>query len=212
MEPWRAALVEESLPLVKSIASDIYGRLPAGTTLEYGDIEGWGHLGLVQAAEKFDASRGAKFSTFAYYRIRGAIYDELRKMGLMRRSHTLRARAAMEEVLQHQDRRVSPQALLDSLALIYTLSLEQGGLQGQPMEIGDPKAGIQETSAESHNVRRAMGVLSKEERELLEQHYFRDRDLAEIARERGYSKAWASRLHARAIAKLRRAMNGQDSP
>ncbi len=211
MDSWRSRLVEDNLPLVKSIASDIYSRLPAGTTLEYGDIEGWGHVGLVQAAEKFDVARGVKFSTFAYYRIRGAIYDELRRMGLMQRNHKLRARAAMEELLQHQDPKASVQGIFDSLALIYTLSLEQGGHDGHPVEIGDPAAGRQEVSAESQKLRRAMQSLRRDERLILEQHYFSDMDLAEIARQQGYSKAWASRLHAKAIARLREAMTHPDS-
>ena len=49
--------------------------------LEKKDIQGWAELGLVEAANSFDPTRGVQFKTFAYYRIRGAIYDGLRKMG-----------------------------------------------------------------------------------------------------------------------------------
>src|SRR4030095_9731681 len=61
-----------------AIASDILCKLPPN--IERGDIIGAAELGLVQAAQAFDLSRGVLFKTFAFYRIRVAVYDGLRKM------------------------------------------------------------------------------------------------------------------------------------
>ena len=44
------------------------------------DLEAFGIQGLLEAHSRFDASRGARFGTFAYYRIRGAMLDGVRKM------------------------------------------------------------------------------------------------------------------------------------
>ena len=49
-------------------------------------------IGLLEAASRFDPEAGAHFMTFAYYRVRGAIYDGLRQMGWLSRSHYKRAR------------------------------------------------------------------------------------------------------------------------
>ncbi|MFA9398597.1 MAG: FliA/WhiG family RNA polymerase sigma factor [Clostridiaceae bacterium] len=70
-------IVEEYTPLVKYIAS----RIINGKTkhFEYEDLVSYGFIGLLDALAKFDESRGMKFSTYATYRIRGSILDEIRK-------------------------------------------------------------------------------------------------------------------------------------
>src|SRR5215471_5759360 len=61
-----------------AIASDMLVKLPPH--IDRGDIVGAAELGLVEAARAFDPTRGVLFKTFAFYRIRGAVYDCLRKM------------------------------------------------------------------------------------------------------------------------------------
>ena len=70
-------LVLQYLPLVRSIAKNIRKRLPSNIELD--DLVSAGTLGLIDASQKFDASTGYKFNTYAQYRIHGAILDELRK-------------------------------------------------------------------------------------------------------------------------------------
>src|SRR5439155_6957114 len=72
------------LPLVKSIALQIKTKLPAHVELE--DLMGYGSIGLMEATRSFKTGQGTTFKTFAYYRIRGAIYDGLRKIGWLSRS------------------------------------------------------------------------------------------------------------------------------
>ena len=73
----QSLLIEEHAPLVKRIAYHMLGRLPASVQVE--DLIQSGMIGLLEAAKKFDASKGASFSTFVGIRIRGAMLDELRK-------------------------------------------------------------------------------------------------------------------------------------
>ena len=61
-----------------AIASEMLRKLPPH--IERDDIIGAAELGLVEAARAFDPNRGVLFKTFAFYRIRGAVYDGLRKM------------------------------------------------------------------------------------------------------------------------------------
>src|SRR6185369_4427005 len=65
------------LSLVRHILGRLAAKLPYGVDLE--NLEAAGTLGLVEAANRFEPERGIHFKTFAYTRIRGAIYDELRR-------------------------------------------------------------------------------------------------------------------------------------
>jgi RNA polymerase sigma factor for flagellar operon FliA len=84
-------LVEQHLSLVQALARKVKRTLGASIDLE--DLVGYGSKGLVEAAERFDARQGVAFSTFAYYRIRGAMYDGLRTMGWYSRADYARYRA-----------------------------------------------------------------------------------------------------------------------
>lgn len=73
----RDKTIEEYIPLVKYIASRII--IGKSKYVEYEDLVSYGIIGLIDAMNKFDISKGAKFSTYASIRIKGAILDELRK-------------------------------------------------------------------------------------------------------------------------------------
>src|SRR5262245_34531546 len=68
----------------RAIASDILRKLPPNVDKD--DVFSSAELGLVEAARAFDPSRGVLFKTFAFYRIRGAVYDGLRKMAWFSKS------------------------------------------------------------------------------------------------------------------------------
>lgn len=69
-------LAEQHLSLVVPIARSFQRRLPA--SVDFDDLVGAGNLGLVEAAHRFDSTKGSSFGTFARHRIRGAIADSLR--------------------------------------------------------------------------------------------------------------------------------------
>lgn len=73
----REERILSSLPLVKHAIGRLSMRLPPGADRE--SLESAGMAGLVEAADRFDESAGVTFSAFAYKRIQGAIYDEIRK-------------------------------------------------------------------------------------------------------------------------------------
>jgi RNA polymerase sigma factor for flagellar operon FliA len=80
----RQELIVKYTPLIKYIANRIAIRLPSHIDIE--DIVNTGVLGLMDAIEKFDPTRGVKFETYAEFRIKGAILDELRAMDWVPRS------------------------------------------------------------------------------------------------------------------------------
>ena len=83
-------VVARYTPFVKSITAKIRRGLPEH--IEFDDLIDYGMIGLLEAASRYDSDAGAHFMTFAYYRIRGAIYDGLRQMGWLSRSQYKRAR------------------------------------------------------------------------------------------------------------------------
>jgi len=80
----RQELIVKYTPLIKYIANRIAIRLSSYIDIE--DIVNTGVLGLMDAIEKFDPTRGVKFETYAEFRIKGAILDELRALDWVPRS------------------------------------------------------------------------------------------------------------------------------
>lgn len=76
-ETIKEEIVKKYIPLVKYIASRVI--IGKNKHIEYEDLVSYGMIGLLDALNKFDESRGMKFSTYASIRIKGAMIDELRK-------------------------------------------------------------------------------------------------------------------------------------
>jgi RNA polymerase sigma factor for flagellar operon FliA len=72
----REAAIVQNMDLVHHIARRLKQRLPPCVTFD--DLSSAGTIGLMQAVDRFDASRGASFKTYAQHRIRGAMLDYLR--------------------------------------------------------------------------------------------------------------------------------------
>src|ERR1700712_4119673 len=77
-------LILEYAPLIKFIAQKIAVRLPSNIELD--DLISSGVIGLMDAIEKYDPTRDNKFKTYAEFRIRGSILDELRAQDWVPRS------------------------------------------------------------------------------------------------------------------------------
>ncbi len=77
----REQLVLDHVPLLRHVV----GRMTVPSGFDRDDMLGWGMVGLLSAADSWDESRGLKFSTYAFPRIRGAILDEMRRADLLPR-------------------------------------------------------------------------------------------------------------------------------
>jgi len=83
-KPTKEAIVLEYAPMVKHIANRLSARLPVGVQRD--DLIQSGMIGLLEASEKFDPTQGNQFKTFAEYRVRGAMLDDLRAKDWIPRS------------------------------------------------------------------------------------------------------------------------------
>jgi RNA polymerase sigma factor for flagellar operon FliA len=202
--------IEGHLPLVRKIAADV--RRTLGGLVDLDDLVAYGTRGLLEARDRFDPSRGIAFSTFAYYRIRGAIYDGVREMGWKSTARAERRQARFESranlvLEQAADDAPAPgsagelesiEGAVTGLATAWIVTLEADAGVG----VADGSPGAEDRAAarsEGAAVRRAIERLPEKERRLLDLMYFEDRSLTEAAAAVGLSKAWACRLHARAL-------------
>ena len=84
VDPERERVIREFAPVIRAMAQRLAFRLPAHLDSE--DLVSAGVIGLMDAMTKFDPSREAKFKTYAEFRIRGAMLDEIRSMDWIPRS------------------------------------------------------------------------------------------------------------------------------
>jgi RNA polymerase sigma factor FliA len=219
-------LVEQHLSLVQALARKVKRTL--GASIEIEDLVGYGSKGLVEAAERFDARHGVSFTTFAYYRIRGAMYDGLRTMGWYSRADYARFRAeerANEYLRNQADREgaartgapgegaakpgtaetlASVGEILSGIATVHITSIEAASKVADE-SLPPPDVAV-DAGQQARRVRGALTTLPEKERRLMELYYFADKTLEEAGAELGLSKSWACRLHARAVDLLRAAL------
>jgi RNA polymerase sigma factor for flagellar operon FliA len=217
----RDRLVEENLELVDLVASRLKRQFTLSMSME--DLRAYGVQGLLEAADRFDATRGTSFSGFAYYRVRGAILDGMRKTGWYSRGDYIRYRA--EERANEYLRNVADRSaegapapapteqvlediatVLDGIVTVHVASFgeaEESELADERLPAADEVLGNREIQSK---VRKAVATLPNSERRLMELYYFEDKNLAEAGEVMGLSKSWVCRLHARAINLLRDAL------
>lgn len=210
-------LIEQYSEYVVRIAKQVKRTL--SPNIETDDLISYGMTGLIEAAERFDPGLGANFSTFSYYRIRGAIYDGLRVMGSLSRTEYRRQRfderasAYMESdsnrtVVGDKPKSTPEEELLgmakkvQRMVSIYVTSLDEKDLHALPDD------DVEETSDRLarlelyEKMRAAIGKLSKSDQEIITSYYFEDKSLEEVGKGLGLSKSWTCRKHARAMEKL----------
>lgn len=205
-------LIEKHKPMVLHLAKKIARSLPFPTDFE--DLIAYGQLGLVEAGERFDAARGNSFSTFAFYRVKGAIYDGLREMGAISRSRTVRFATHANEMLTTEaddetatgagnadDELRTIEKTIDNLIPIYFLSLDAEGAR----EVEDTAAFTAQDYERQEIlelIQTALDEIEPEEAELLRKIYYKHLSMTDLAAQMGVTKSWVSRLHARAIKHL----------
>lgn len=211
----RDLLIQQYLPYATSIANKVCQTLSNDADRE--EIVGNARLGLLEAAKRFDPRHNVDFKTFSYYRIKGAIYDGLRKTGWIPRSLYARIKfeQASNEYLQNLSEKNAQKntsaeeeisevyETVNSLASIYIISIDANE---EPLDLEDKKSNDIESKAEFQKVkefmRQAIEELTDKERKLIKMYYFQNRTLEEAGEKLGLSKSWTSRLHARALEML----------
>ena len=223
------ALLEQFGGVIRYHAERLTPRLPNG--LEKGDLLNAGMVALIQAAGNFDPSRGVQFRTFADYRVRGAMIDEMRRADWMgtetrRRAHLLEeAFTALEQqhgrpahseevanylgVEQDEYFRLLNEVRGIALMSVEDLDLPDGDLPGT--EVADWLHRGQESEAFAHLEldeiveRLAAGLeeLPTRERLVLTLYYYEELTMKEVGEVLGITESRVSQLHTQAVLRLR---------
>src|SRR5882762_5602844 len=118
----REQLILEHLPQVKLIARRIHERLPVSVSLD--DLISTGVLGLIAAIDRYDASHDVKLKTYAEYKIRGAILDNLRGLDWAPRQQRRRSKQ-IEAAISAAEQRLKRCPSEEEIARELGLSLEE---------------------------------------------------------------------------------------
>jgi RNA polymerase sigma factor FliA len=223
----REALLAEHISLVHHVARQIHRRVSSDVELD--ELVSAGTMGLIEALERFEPTRGLAFSTFAVPRVRGAILDELRRIdhvpsSMRRRTRTL---STAREALRHElGREPVGEEVAEMLGLdlpaLWKLEAEAEGtmrvaLDGSGTEEGDDTPHAQPMAAEDHGgveeritldqetaiLRETILRLSQQERTVLTLYYFEELKLHEIASVLEVTESRVSQIRQKAVTKLR---------
>ncbi len=222
----RAHLIERHEGLVRHVANSYRD---AG--VPYGDLIGVGHIGLVNAVDRFDPERGTKFATFAVPTIRGELRRYFRDatwgMRVPRRVQelSLRVREVREDLTRTLGRSptyselasslsVSEEAVIEAVEVAnqYELaSLQESGGDDEGPSVAD-RTGDEDPALELLEDRGelswALDQLTPRQRVIIALRYFHDMSQQQVADRLGISQMHVSRLQRKAIEQLREIMSG----
>ncbi len=226
----REQLIMEYAPLVKIVA----GRLSMylGYNVEYDDLVGYGIFGLIDAIDKFDASKDVKFETYASLRIRGSILDQIRKMDWIPRT-VRQKQKKIDEAIKTIELKKGRNATDDEVAVELGLTgeellswqsqlkitnlislndyVEQGS---EPVmdathnsHFAQPEQVLEEE--ELHKVlRESLELLTEKEKKVILLYYYEEMTLKEISNILEVSESRISQLHTKALGKMKKSMGG----
>ncbi|GAA0746194.1 FliA/WhiG family RNA polymerase sigma factor [Clostridium oceanicum] len=223
-------IVKKYIPLVKYIAS----RVIIGKTkyIEYEDLVSYGMVGLMDAFNKFDESKGMKFSTYASIRIKGSMIDELRRnspisKGAMDKltrynkaveflQKNLNREPKIKEIADYMELKISQVMSIENyINYISVVSLEDlifsseddvpliGTIQDDSSP--NPESHLEEEEQLEY-LAKGIDILNEKDRLVLTLYYYEELTLKQIGKILSVSESRVCQLHSRAILHLKKAM------
>ena len=220
--------VEAGIPFVEALARRMAATMPH--SIDLSDLVQDGVIGLIDAAHRFDDSRGIKFETFAERRIRGAMIDALRKDAWPRGVRRVRreleaAREKLRKTLGHEPSLADlaheigsdEKRLGKTIVRINTIestspfssaeNVDESQLPAVMVPAEPERPDMQYERDEVKNrVRNAIATLPPREQRVVALYYYNETTMKDIGAELGVNESRVSQLHARAIKRLREAL------
>lgn len=219
-------LINDNMPIVKHLAHRFF--VP-GKGMEYSDLVNSGVIGLMEAIDKFDEAKGAKFSSYAYIKIKSYILDEIRKQQPISKysmskiknynesievlTHKLNRKPSIEEKCERMN--ISKKELFDieyDLQKLITVSLDKKVHESAEETIGDAlksndtdiPSNIVEETEKVEILSNAIKTLKEKEQIILSLYYYEELNLKEIGSILDVSESRVSQLHKKAINSLKK--------
>lgn len=228
----RNEIILRELPQVQYIASRILERLPQ--QVELCDLVNAGVIGLLEAYRAFDASKNAQFSTFAKFRIRGAILDSLRALdwgsrGIRKKAREItdatsrlestfgRSPTSEEIAVELGITLTSLNEVRSELSSLFVVgqqvssSIEGGDaldlVESSPSLWNNPFQIYQKTE-EKARLAKAISELSEREQLILSLYYVEELTMKEVSEVVDLAVSRVSQIHSAALAKLKMLLEG----
>ena len=221
-------IVREYAPLIKFIAQKIAVRLPSNIELD--DLISAGVIGLMDAIDKYDPTRDNKFKTYAEFRVRGAILDELRSQDWVPRSIRDKAKL-LDRTMASLENDLGRAATDEEVAKALNMSMEEfydlvnqvrpvsllSIDEAQTFSNFDKKSILNILEGSKLNnpynqlnlksvkevIAEAIEELPERQRLVLSLYYYEDLNLKEIGQVLRVTESRVSQLHAQAVQRLR---------
>lgn len=221
--------IDKYSPLIKYVADRLASKLPAHVAKD--DLISSGIIGLIDAIDKFDPSRNIQFKTYAEFRIKGAMLDELRSMDWVPRSirqksnqlekayQTLETElgrpATDEEVAESMGLSMEEfQRLIDEVKSISIVDIEafRSVSQGQNRtdlfelladESTQDALSVLGLSEVKAVIVEAITALPEKERLVVSMYYYDELTMKEIGVVLGYTESRISQLHTKSLLRLK---------
>ena len=230
-EAEREELVTRYAPLVKTIAGRLALRLPQHISQD--DLTSAGLMGLLDAIDKFDVSKGVEFKSYAEFRIKGAMIDELRSMDWVPRSVRKNAKLLTEAYSRVENKTMRPaqdEEVAEELGIdmdaFYKLLDESRGIsifneydmqinntsEGQS-DSGTYEIGFDQSPLQTLKKTEIVGIIAgaidklpKNERTAVSLYYYEELTMKEIGEVMGYTESRVSQLHTKAVLRLKNSL------
>jgi len=224
----REKIVLEHTPLIRYIVNRIAVRLPSHIDLD--DLHNTGVIGLMDAIEKYDPDKNCKFKTYAEFRIKGAILDQLRSLDWVPRSIRQKSRR-LEQACAEVEQRLGRSAthieiaeslgipveelhlLLDQVRGISMVNLDElrSGGDSEIAAYGDIFEDVKSenpfTSLKSRELRQVVAdciaSIPEKERLVISLYYYEDLNMKEIGNILGITESRVCQIHTKAVSRLR---------
>ncbi len=224
----KSKLIRDHLELVDILVGRMVTQVPSFMNRD--DMKSAGLMGLIDAANKFDSSKNILFKTFAEYRIRGAIYDEMRKLDWF--SRTLRDKQnRLAKTMSYLENKIGRNPSEEEMAQELEMSLEDyQSMLGQVSHLGcvslhealdhsgegrrfidalidnredSSPVNLLENSELTTIIADILANLPEKERLVISLYYYEELTQKEIAEVIGVSEGRISQLHSQALINLK---------
>jgi RNA polymerase sigma factor for flagellar operon FliA len=231
----KETIVLEHTPLIRYIVNRIAVRLPSHIDLD--DLHNTGVIGLMDAIEKYDPEKNCKFKTYAEFRIKGAILDQLRSLDWVPRSVRQKSRRlerAYGEVEQRLGRVANEDEVADSLGLqiekfhellnqvrgISLVNLEEiRGTNSDGERAGTFADIVEDVNSENpfaslklsemkNVIAQTIATLPEKERLVVSLYYYEDLNMKEIGGILGITESRVCQIHTKSVLRLRAKLKG----
>ena len=230
----RQERISSGLPFVEALARRLASGMPH--SIDLSDLVQDGMIGLIDAAHRFDESRGIKFETFAERRVRGAMIDALRRdawprgVRRMRREieaareklrHKLGSEPSLSDLAQHLGtdetqlgRTIVRINTIESTSPLASADAVDGANLPPVLVPSEPPAPdkVCEHAEVCRRVRFAIAALPLRERTIIGRYYYGELTMKQIGAEIGVNESRVSQLHTRAIRRLRERLGADLAP